>query len=226
MELSMFETLLNLPLFQGLSRNDLTLILEKVKFRFRNLNDGDVLQQQGTPCEDMVFLMNGEVSVKTEMEGCDMTFYESRRAPVLIQPETLFGLHPAYTHSFIAKTAVTVVEIEKGIVLSDLFNYDVFRLNFFNVLCTQSQYLSSLLWRHIPDQVEDRIAHFFLTHAISPVGDKALRTRMCDFADYLSVSRIALSRALNHLNDKGLILLSRGLVKVPLLEDLFTLSEK
>lgn len=220
----MFETLLNLPLFQGLSRNDLTQILEKVKFRFRNLNQGDVLQQQGTPCQNMVFLMNGEVFVKTEMKDCEMVFYESCHAPVILQPETLFGLHPVYTHSFIAKVPSTVMEIEKGIVLSDLFNYEIFRLNFFNVLCTQAQYFGSLLWRRFPDTVENRIARFFLTHSVSPIGEKALRTRMKDLADYLSVSRIAMSRTLNQMSDEGVVHLSRGLIKVPLLEGLFMFS--
>lgn len=222
----MFETLLNLPLFQGLSRNDLTLILEKVKFRFRNLNQGDLLQRQGEACRDMVFLINGEVFVKREMKDCEMVFYESCHAPKLLQPETLFGLHPVYTHSFIAKTAITVMEIEKGIVLSDLFSYEIFRLNFFNVLCTQSQYFASLLWRHSPDTVGDRIAHFFLTHSVTPVGEKALKTRMKDLADYLSVSRIVMSKALNNLSEKGLVHLSRGLIKVPLLERLFSVPEK
>lgn len=217
MEISMFEMLLNLPLFQGLSRNDLTQILEKVCFRFRNMNPGDLLQQQGTPCKDMVFLMNGEIFVKTLMKN-DMTFYESCHAPVLIQPESLFGLRPVYTHSFIAKTPVTVIEIEKGIVLSDLFNYEIFRLNFFNKLCTQSQYFSSLLWHPFPNTVEERVARFFLTHSIAPAGEKALRARMKDFADYVAVSRIAMSRALNRMADRGLVHLSRGLVKVPSLD--------
>lgn len=222
----MFETLLNLPLFQGLSRNDLTCILEKVRFRFRNLSPGDVLQQQGEPCRDMVFLMHGEVYVKTEMEDAGMTFYENYRAPVLIQPETLFGLHPVYTHSFVARTAVTTMDIEKGIVLSELFNYEIFRLNFFNVLCTHSQYFSSLLWKSVPESVEDKVAHFFLTHSLIPVGEKVLRARMAELAGYLAVSRIALSRALNNLGSKGLVHLSRGLVKVPALEQLFAIPEK
>lgn len=222
----MFETLLNLPLFQGLSRNDLTQILEKVKFRFRNLAQGELLQRQGTPCRDMVFLMNGEVFVKTEMKDCDMTFFENCHAPVILQPGTLFGLHPVYTHSFIAKAASTVMEIEKGIVLTDLCNYEIFRLNFFNVLCTQSQYFNALLWKSFPDTVENRIARFFLTHAVTPVGEKTLRARMTDFADYLSVSRIAMSRALNNLSDNGLLHLSRGLIKVPFLECLLAVPEK
>lgn len=226
MEVSMFEKLLNLPLFQGLSRNDLTQILEKVKFRFRNLKVGELLQQQGEPCTDMVFLMNGEAYVKTEMKEHGMTFYESCRAPLIIQPERLFGLHPVYSHSFIAKTEISSMEIEKGIVLSDLFNYDIFRLNFFNVLCTRAQQLSALQWQSFPDTLEGRVKHFFLGHSMSPTGEKALRARMKDFADFLSVTRISLSIALNNLSDQGLLQLSRGLVKVPDMERMMAVPEK
>lgn len=217
MEISMFETLLNLPLFQGLSRTDLTLILEKVCFRFRNLNSGDLLQQQGAPCKDMVFLMSGDVFVKTEM-GYNMTFYESCQAPAIIQPEALFGMRPEYTHSYTAKTSVTVLEIEKGAVLSDLFNYEIFRLNFFNKLCTRAQYYSALLWNRYPDSVEASVAQFFLSHSLVPEGEKVLRARMTDFAAYLALSRIALSRGLNRMAGQDIVHISRGLVKVPSLE--------
>ena len=35
---TMFDTLLQLPLFQGLAQEDFTCILEKVKLHFRNIN--------------------------------------------------------------------------------------------------------------------------------------------------------------------------------------------
>ena len=43
----MYETLLQLPLFQGLCTDDFTSIIEKVKFHFRNYSDNETIMSQG-----------------------------------------------------------------------------------------------------------------------------------------------------------------------------------
>ena len=41
MEITMYDTLLQLPLFQGLCKNDFTNIIGKVKLHFRKYNADD-----------------------------------------------------------------------------------------------------------------------------------------------------------------------------------------
>ena len=41
MDFTMYDTLLQLPLFQGLGKNDITEILDKVKFHFKKYEPGD-----------------------------------------------------------------------------------------------------------------------------------------------------------------------------------------
>ena len=43
MEITMYDTLLQLPLFQGLCKNDFTNIIGKVKLHFRKYNADDIL---------------------------------------------------------------------------------------------------------------------------------------------------------------------------------------
>ena len=58
----MYDTLLQLPLFQGLCKNDFTSILGKVKLHFRKYNADEIIVEQGTPCTELIFLLNGEIS--------------------------------------------------------------------------------------------------------------------------------------------------------------------
>ena len=46
---SMFDTLLQLPLFQGLAQEDFTNILAKVKLHFTKHKKGEILVQAGKP---------------------------------------------------------------------------------------------------------------------------------------------------------------------------------
>ena len=58
----MYDTLLQLPLFQGLCKNDFTSILGKVKLHFRKYNADEIIVEQGEPCTELIFLLNGEIS--------------------------------------------------------------------------------------------------------------------------------------------------------------------
>ena len=55
----MYDTLLQLPLFQGLCKNDFTNIIGKVKLHFRKYNADDIIVEQGAPCTQLIFLLNG-----------------------------------------------------------------------------------------------------------------------------------------------------------------------
>ena len=46
MEITMYDTLLQLPLFQGLCKNDFTNIIGKVKLHFRKYNADDIIVEQ------------------------------------------------------------------------------------------------------------------------------------------------------------------------------------
>ena len=58
----MYDTLLQLPLFQGLCKNDFTNIIGKVKLHFRKYNADDIIVEQGAPCTQLIFLLNGEIT--------------------------------------------------------------------------------------------------------------------------------------------------------------------
>ena len=48
---TMFDTLLQLPLFQGLCHEDFTSILDKVKLHFIKHKVGETIIESGSPCK-------------------------------------------------------------------------------------------------------------------------------------------------------------------------------
>ena len=65
METTMYDNLLLLPLFQGLSKNDFTTILEKVRFHFLTYQEGETFIRQGETCQQLCFLLNGKAIART-----------------------------------------------------------------------------------------------------------------------------------------------------------------
>ena len=91
---TMFDTLLQLPLFQGLCHEDFTSILDKVKLHFIKHKVGETIIESGSPCKQLCFLLKGEVSIVTNSKENIYTVIEQMEAPYLLEPQSLFGLNP------------------------------------------------------------------------------------------------------------------------------------
>ncbi len=215
MEMTMYDTLLQLPLFQGLAKNDFTSILDKVKIHFLKRKAGDTVALGGEDCRELVFLLNGSLVSKTSDRDELYTFYEAINAPFLIEPYSLFGWSTKYVSTYMALTACNLVTIEKAYLLSELNNYEIIRLNYLNILSNRAQNLHDRLWTNLPESLHDRIVEFILLHSYVPGGEKRLKIKMDDLAKLLSSTRIRVSKALNEMQDKHWLTLHRGEIRIP-----------
>lgn len=212
---TMFDTLLQLPLFQGLCHEDFTSILDKVKLHFIKHKAGETIIESGSPCTQLRFLLKGEVSIVTNSKENIYTVIERMEAPYLIEPQSLFGMNTNYNSSYIAHTEAHTVSISKAFVLSDLFNYEIFRLNYMNIVSNRAQNLYSRLWEESTQDLKSKIIRFFLLHCEKPQGEKIFKIKMDDLARYLDDTRLNTSKALNELQDNGLVELRRKEVLIP-----------
>lgn len=211
----MYDTLLQLPLFQGLAKNDFTSILDKVKIHFLKRKAGDTVALGGEDCRELVFLLNGSLVSKTSDRDELYTFYEAINAPFLIEPYSLFGWSTKYVSTYMALTACNLVTIEKAYLLSELNNYEIIRLNYLNILSNRAQNLHDRLWTNLPESLHDRIVEFILLHSYVPGGEKRLKIKMDDLAKLLSSTRIRVSKALNEMQDNHWLTLHRGEIRIP-----------
>ena len=209
--LQIYEKLLLFPLFQGMSRDDLEQVAGHTRFGFSKFNAGSTVVAEGDDCRQMYFLINGSLRVETMSDDRGYMVVEQMEAPVILQPEVVFGYTQRYTHTYIAET-------DEILRLSE--DFLVFRLNLLNIFATQTQKTSRLLWQHVPDSLGNRIVRFFAQHCIYPAGPKVFHILMNRLADELNDSRLDVSRALNALQREGKIVLHRGRVEIPQMERL------
>lgn len=215
MEMTMYDTLLQLPLFQGLGKNDFTGILDKVRIHFTKHKAGEVVLRKGQKCNELVFLLNGSLISETQDKECLYTLYEVINAPYLMEPYSLFGWRTEYVSTYTTQTDTNLVTIDKSDLLAELSNYEIIRLNYLNILSNRVQNLNERLWTNLADNIENRIIDFVLLHSSIPVGEKRLKIKMDDFAKLLSSTRIRVSKVLNDLQDKRWLTLHRGEIRIP-----------
>lgn len=216
----MYDTLLQLPLFQGLAHEDFTNILGKVKLHFTKHKAGEILVKKGTACVQLVFILNGEIASSTSSTDNSYTFTEFFQAPYLIEPQSLFGMNTSYVSTHVAHTEVHTVTISKAFVMNDLFRYEIFRLNYMNIISNRAQTCYNRLWTEVPERPEARITDFILSHIERPSGEKILKIKMEELANAINDTRLSVSKALNGMQESGLLELHRGEIVIPDLERL------
>ena len=217
---TIFDTLLQLPLFQGLAMEDFTKILEKVKLHFAKQKAGEILAKEGMPCDKLTFVLNGSIAMTTTSADRRYSLTEYFEAPYLIEPQSLFGLYTNYSAKYTATAPVNSISISKASVLNDLLKYDIFRLNYLNIVSSQIQQTGKRQWTPVPADLESRIRCFITLHVQRPRGSKLLKIKMEDLALILNDTRLNISKVLNHMQDNDLVELHRGEIVIPAMEKL------
>lgn len=215
MEMTMYDALLQLPLFQGLGKNDLTCILDKVKIHFSKHKSGDIILKKGETCNKLVFLLNGTIQAESSDKENIFSLYETIQAPFLIEPYSLFGWSTEYVATYSTVTVCDLMTIEKSYLLSELNNYEIIRLNYMNILSNRAQMLNERLWMRMAENIDTRIIDFILARSIIGGGEKVLKIKMDDLAKLLDSTRIRISKALNDMRNKKMMTLHRGEIRIP-----------
>ncbi len=222
MEQTMYETLLQLPLFQGIGINDLTKILDKVRFHFTKYRAGQKIFAKGDNSKNFVFIISGTFTMQSDfyVDEAKISYCELMNAPYLLEPFSLYGLHQTYLFSYTARTNVCAIIIEKTYLYSELINYPTFRINFINMLSNGNQRMYDK-WGKIPHgNVRNKLIDFLLLVATVPTGEKFVKAKMEDLAYVLNTTRLKLSKVLNELKEENVIDLLRMGFRVPALEAL------
>ena len=218
--MQLYDHLLQFSLFQGLSRDNLAQVVGHTKFGFLKFAAGQTVANEGDPCTLLHFLLSGTLKVTTVADDHSYTVIEQLAAPYLIQPEAIYGYNQRFTHTFTALTETGIITIDKDEVMRLSEEFLVFRLNLLNHYATQSQKLLRVPWRHRPDDLIGRIIRFLRYRCIYPAGPKTFYILMTQLADEVGDSRLDVSRALNKLQQDGLLQLHRGRIEVPQMERL------
>ena len=204
-----------LPYFQGMSKDEITSILDKVKLVFTRHADGERIAAQGSPCNSLTLLVRGTLTSKCVSPDGRYTLTEELTTPFAFEPYSLFGLSPTYRNSYYAKGECDILTIEKSYLFNEFSRYDIFMMNIMNILCQRVQQKNAQIWnaRRLP--MTEKIIEFIAVRAESPEGCKTLQIKMDDLADILDETRINVSTALNKLQKSGLIELRRKEIHIP-----------
>lgn len=210
----MYDRLLSLPLFLGMSQSDLHEVAAHTPLGFSTYESGSNIVINDSPCTALLLLIQGEALSHIESDDQEWSLNERVRAPYMHQPEHLFGWHQRYTRSLTAITPCQMLRIEKRDVDFLVHQFQTVRFNLFNALCIRAQRKSHQSWRNRPVGIVAKLVRWMEDVCDSPLGEKTFHIRMTYLAQVLGESRLNLSRCLHELEKERLLEMRRGEISV------------
>ena len=212
---SMYESLMCLPYFQGMSKDEITSVLDKVKLEFIRYNDGQKIASQDSPCDTLTMLVRGVVTSTCISPDKSYTIMEEISTLFVFEPYSLFGKKPSYRCSYHAIGECDILTIKKHYLFSEFSKYAIFQMNLLNLLSQRAQQKNNQIWERHPESIPDKIINFVANRIEQQDGKKVVQIKMEDLANILGETRINISRTLNMFQQQGLIELKRKEIRIP-----------
>lgn len=210
MELTMFERLLQLPLFQGLTTQEISDVMSHVRLDFVNYHRGDEIVMQGESCRKLIYIISGEVMAEHRNDDLQFTLTECLPDLKVIEPYNLFGMYQTYSRTYTFTTEGSTLTIDKHVMLTHLMTNHIVKINLMNITCNKYQQTQRLLCYYPDDTVRHKIVKFILAHSTTSKGRKDLQIKMTQLADIIHETRLNVSITLNELQKEGFITMQRG----------------
>lgn len=181
---SMYEKIMDLPLFKGVSKEQVSLFLEKTHVDFKNYEAGEILAEEGEPVRMVRFVISGDILLVHHLKGIDVTVEERSGFGKVLGADRLFGISTGYPYKVIAKTKTSIMEFSKTQYVALLHSDSIYMLNFFNYLSLRAQRPMDSLTEYCHGDVMNRMGQLVYVMTEPTAGGVIIRGSREALADF------------------------------------------
>ncbi len=202
---SMYDILLQLPIFQGVSRNKISELIEKMKFHFLKYPAGEKIVSNGEECNHLKFLISGEVRSELMTLNEKIRITETIQAPNVVAPNHLFGRDTYFPADLYAVGTVGIMQIEKGAVIQMLQEEPIFLINLLNILSRRSQKALEAFTALSTNDLKERLAFWVLSLTQQKSVDIRIICKQKELYSFFGVQRSVFLATLDELKEEGIL---------------------
>ncbi|MDE6532631.1 MAG: cyclic nucleotide-binding domain-containing protein [Muribaculaceae bacterium] len=136
---TMYELIMDLPLFKGVGKDHISLFLEKTNIGFQNYESGERIVETGDVVRMVRFIISGEVRIIHRLEEASLTVEERCGFGKVLGADRLFGMETGYPYDAVAVGKTSIMEFSKEQYINLLHSDNIYMLNFFNYLSLRAQ---------------------------------------------------------------------------------------
>ena len=209
-----FVRLQQLPLFMGLSHAEMLSLIERVPLDFASVEPGSHIVAQEQHCTHAVFIISGECTATVSAPDCSYSIQERVEAPLMFQPECVYGMQQRFSRSFAAFSSVQTLQIERQYVAWILRHFEWARVNMMGMLSNATQRAERNILTSPPTSISEKLMKFVNDRTLFSHSPVTLHIKMTTLAKFIGESRLNLSRTLHSLQQQGVLTMTRGVISL------------
>ena len=211
---SMYENLMGLPLFNGVSYNRISEIVGNTRLAFFKYLPGEKIVSAGTPCTHLMFVIGGNVRLSIKNRSDRFIIHQTLEAPSVISPDFLFGRNTLFPASVKAIDTVSIMQIEKNDFISIVRSDEICLFNYLNYISTNAQKAIDGVLALTTGSLEERIAFWIIALTQRDAKDIVLACRQRDLYSLFGVQRSSFINTLDDMKERGIIDYSPNEIRV------------
>ncbi|MDE5657631.1 MAG: Crp/Fnr family transcriptional regulator [Muribaculaceae bacterium] len=210
----MYQLLMGLPLFSGVTYEKMLEIIGNTKFHFLKFLGGETFIAEGEQCTHIKFIISGKVRVSIANHDRRFTVSQTLTAPDVVAPEYIFGRSTVYPCSVVALEPTGVLQISKADYMKILNSDPIFLINYLNLLSMNAQKAVDGILSIATGSLEERIAFWIVALTQRGGSDITMTCRQRDLYSLFGVQRSSFISTLDDMKARGLIDYSQTEIRV------------
>lgn len=202
---TMYELIMDLPLFKGVSKDHVSQFLEKTNVGFANYEPGDLIFEQGDDVTMIRFVISGRVKIIHPLGRPRLCVEETCGKGRVLGAERLFGMSTGYSFRALAVGKVSIMEFSKEQYMNLLLSDRIYMLNFFNYLSLRAQRPIEAVSDYVDGDISSRLKILVAVMTVPQSEDIVLAASDVALAEYCGVSVEAFSEWKEQMARDGVI---------------------
>lgn len=209
------ELLAKCVLFRGLEQNEILDILNKVNYKIKSYNKGDVIAIEGDQCNSVGIILKGTVEIQKLFPSGQVTTINNFHEGNIFGESLVFTDRHTYPATISAMEYAKIMFIEReDIIKLAMLNVTVLT-NFVTILSRRILMLNDRISTLSQDSIRKKITSYLLSeHRKQKSLTISVPYSRKKMAELLNVPRPSLSRELIKMKDENLIDFDKNEIKI------------
>ena len=136
---SMYETIMNLPLFYGINTKQVSRFVGDTHLRFSKYDAGQTIIERGSDADELYIILSGTVDLIFANHENTLTLEERCGPGRVLCAERIFGINTKIPFKAVAAEKTSIMSFRKEEYLSLLRSETIYLVNYVNYLAARAQ---------------------------------------------------------------------------------------
>ncbi len=221
----MYETIMSLPLFYGISHDHVSRFVAKTHLSFYNYAAGEIITDPGDSSDQLLIIVSGKVRITHTKAAGALTIEEVCTRGRILGAERLFGLRLAYPFRAEALEPTGIMSFSKDEYLNLLRSETIYMVNYINFLAVRAQRPLDFVMKKNSASLLDYLAAWLLIFTEPKAESYLLRCSRKDLITLTNLDEERIVREGRQLEEMGLIRRGEGMVHILDRQSIIELAE-